>query len=68
MLALRAPGLGSCWTTAHLQHEEKMADLLGIPYAEYTQAGLFPVAYTIGTEFRPGPRVPAEDIVHWNRW
>jgi nitroreductase len=68
MLALRARGLGSCWTTAHLQHEEKMADLLGIPYAEYTQAGLFPVAYTIGTDFKPGPRAELEDHIHWNRW
>jgi nitroreductase len=68
MLALRARGLGSCWTTAHLQHEEKMADLLGIPYAEYTQAGLFPVAYTIGTDFRPGPRAELQDHIHWNRW
>ena len=68
MLALRARGLGSCWTTAHLQHEEKMADLLGIPYAEYTQAGLFPVAYTIGTEFKPGPRAELDDHIHWNRW
>jgi nitroreductase len=68
MLALRARGLGSCWTTAHLQHEEKMADLLGIPYAEYTQAGLFPVAYTIGTDFRPGPRAELDDHIHWNGW
>ena len=68
MLALRARGLGSCWTTAHLQHEEKMAALLGIPYAEYTQAGLFPVAYTIGTDFKPGPRVPLERFVRWDGW
>ena len=68
MLALRARGLGSCWTTAHLQHEEKMAALLGIPFAEYTQAGLFPVAYTIGTDFKPGPRIPPDDVIHWNRW
>ena len=33
-----------------------MAELLGIPYAEVTQAGLFPVAYTVGTDFKPGPR------------
>jgi nitroreductase len=68
MLALRARGLGSVWTTAHLQHEEKMAALLGIPYAEYTQAGLFPVAYTIGTDFKPGPRADLDDAIHWNRW
>ena len=31
MLALRARGLGSVWTTLHLQHEEEAAELLGIP-------------------------------------
>jgi len=68
MLALRARGLGSCWTTIHLHREEEMAELLGIPYGEVTQAGMFPVAHTIGTEFRPGARAASADVVHWNRW
>ena len=45
-----------------------MAELLGIPYGEVTQAGLFPVAYTVGTDFKPGPRADLEDHLHWNRW
>jgi nitroreductase len=68
MLALRARGLGSAWTTIHLAREKEMAELLGVPVAEWTQAGLFPVAYTVGTEFRPAERGPAEDVVAWNRW
>ena len=68
MLALRARGLGSCWTTIHLHREEEMAELLGIPYGEVTQAGMFPVAHTIGTDFRPGARTASDDAVHWNRW
>jgi nitroreductase len=68
MLALRSRGLGSVWTTAHLQHEARMADLLGIPHGEVTQAGLFPVAYTIGTDFKPGPRQRLQDHIHWNTW
>ena len=68
MLALRARGLGSVWTTVHLKQEARMAELLGIPYAEYTQAGMFPVAYTIGTDFKPGPRAALEDHIHWNAW
>ena len=43
-------------------------DVLGIPYAEYTQAGLFPVAYTIGTDFKPGPRADLADHLPWNAW
>lgn len=66
-LALRVRGLGSAWTTAHLMREQEMADLLGIPSGEYTQVGLFPIAYTIGTGFKKAPRKPVEEVVSWNR-
>ena len=68
MLALRSRGLGSAWTTVHLHREKETADLLGIPYEQYTQAGIFPVAYTIGTEFRRALREPVSSVLHWNRW
>ena len=32
MLAARARGLGTAWTTLHLQHEQDAARVLGIPY------------------------------------
>lgn len=68
MLAFRSRGLGSAWTTVHLHREREAADLLGIPYEAYTQAGLFPVAFTLGTDFRRGPRRPAAEVIRWNRW
>ena len=68
MLALRSRGLGSAWTTLHLYREAEMAELLGIPYPENTQAGLFPVAYTVGTDFRPADRALSGQRVFWNRW
>jgi len=68
MLALRTRGLGSVWTTVHLQREAEMAELLGIPFASVTQVGLFPVAYTVGTVFRPGSRQASGDVIRWNRW
>lgn len=68
MLALRARGLGSVWTTVHLERELEMAELLGIPHERVTQAGLFPVAWTIGTDFRPGRRETSADSVRWNHW
>ncbi len=68
MLALRARGLGSAWTTMHLYHEREAAELLGIPYDGWTQAGLFPVAYTKGTDFKPAPRIPLDEVVHWDEW
>lgn len=68
MLALRSKGMGSAWTTLHLPREREVADLLGIDYDGWTQAGLFPVAYTIGTDFKPAKRLPATELVHWNEW
>ena len=68
MLALRARGLGSCWTTGHLNREQQMAELLGIPQQRFTQVGLFPVAYTRGTDFKPAWRRPASEVLRWNRF
>ncbi len=68
MLALRERGLGSAWTTLHLPAEKEAAELLGIPYDRYTQGGMFPIAYTIGTDFKPAKRMPADALVHWNNW
>jgi len=68
MLALRARGLGSAWTTTHLEYERDAAEILGIPYDSVTQTALLPVAYTIGTDFKPGNREPLESVVRWNTW
>jgi nitroreductase len=67
-LALRSRGLGSAWTTFHLAHEHEAADLLGIPYDDVTQAAMLPVAYTVGTDFRPAKRRPVEEITYWDTW
>jgi nitroreductase len=68
MLAARARGLGTSWTTAHLTVEEEVAGLLGIPFHSVSQVALIPVAHTFGDEFRPAPRRPLDDVVHWDRW
>ncbi len=68
MLALRSRGLGSAWTTIHLLREREMAELLGIPYETHLQAGLFPIAYTVGTEFRPAARQPLREVLSYNAW
>ena len=44
------------------------AELLGIPYETVLQTALIPLAHTIGTDFRPGPRVEAKEIAHWDAW
>jgi nitroreductase len=68
MLAARARGLGTVWTSLHLFFEEEAAQVLGIPYAEVMQACLIPVAYTQGTRFKPGWREPLDTMVHWETW
>ena len=68
MLAARNRGLGTAWTTMHLAYEQEAAELLGIPYERCAQVGLFPVAYTIGTDFRPAHRKDLDGIVHWDTW
>lgn len=66
-LAARARGLGTCWTTLHLVHEKAAAELLGIP-DNYMQGALIPVAHTLGTDFKPGPRRDLDRIIHTNTW
>ena len=70
MLALRSRGLGSAWTTLHLigDGEKQAAEILGIPFDKYGQGGLFPIAYTKGTDFKQAKRLPAEQLTHWNTW
>ncbi|MEA2626768.1 MAG: hypothetical protein QOD06_2813 [Candidatus Binatota bacterium] len=67
MLALRSRGLASAWTTLHLLFEREVAEVIGIP-PEYTQAVLLPVAYAVGTDFRPAKRLPAREVTYWDRW
>ena len=70
MLALRERGMGSAWTTIHLMNggEQEAADLLGIPYDKVTQGGLFPIAYTKGTDFKLAKREPLSKVLHWDKW
>jgi nitroreductase len=67
MLAARARGLGSAWTTLHLFFERDAAALLGIPDT-VTQTALLPVAYFTGTDFKPARRVAPRSTMHWDTW
>ncbi len=68
MLAARARGLGTCWTTVGLMMEQQIADVVGIPFDEVQQACLTPLAYTIGTDFKPAGRPDPDTIIHWDQW
>jgi len=66
-LAARARGIGSAWTTFHLEHEAEIGELLGVP-STVTQVCLLAVGYYTGTTFTPAPRRAATDVTYLNRW
>ena len=68
MLAARARGIGSAWTTLHLPFEKEAADLLEIPFERFTQVALLPVAYFTGATFSRAERIPGKRLTHWDRW
>jgi nitroreductase len=68
MLAARARGLGTAWTTVHLMMEQQAADVLGIPFDTVQQVCLTPLAYTKGTDFKAADRPSPSSIIHWNNW
>lgn len=68
MLAARARGLGTAWTSVHLMMEQQVADIVGIPFDEVQQVCLTPLAYTVGTDFQPAARPDPDTIIHWDTW
>ncbi len=68
MLAARARGLGTSWTTVHLFFEREAAQILGIPYDMVLQTCMIPVAYYTGEAFKPAPRKPLDGMLHFNGW
>jgi nitroreductase len=67
MLAARARGLGTAWTTLHLDYEAEIAQLLGLP-GDVHQGVLIPTAYYTGDTFRPAARQPLDEVLHLNHW
>lgn len=67
MLAARARGLGTAWTTLHLAHEDEVARLLELP-AGVRQAALVPTAYYTGETFRRAARQPLDEVLHVDGW
>lgn len=66
-LALRARGLGTAWTTMILGKRKELAEVLGIPPG-VTPIVLLPVAWTIGTDFKPTARRPASQVTWFDHW
>ena len=67
MLALRASGLGTTWTTLLVAEERRVAEALGIP-EDVTQTILLPVAWTRDAVLRKAQRKGADQVTYWNGW
>ncbi|MBK5332438.1 MAG: nitroreductase family protein [Ilumatobacteraceae bacterium] len=65
MLAARARGLGTTWTTIHLAMEEAVADIVNIPFDTMQQVCLSPLAFTKGTDFKPAVRPDPDTVIDW---
>ena len=68
MLAARARGLGTAWTSMHRARERDVAAILGLPYDTVAQAVLTPLAYTKGKDFKPAARPDPDVVIHWDDW
>ncbi|KAA0021425.1 nitroreductase family protein [Antrihabitans cavernicola] len=66
-LAARVRGLGTAWTTLHLEREAEVSELLGIPTG-FHQAALIPTAYYTGESFKVAPREPIDSVLHVDGW
>ena len=66
-LALRARGLGTAWTTMVFAKQQELVEILGIPKG-VTPIVLLPVAWTVGTDFKPTARRPASEITWFDHW
>jgi hypothetical protein len=54
-------------TTVHLEEEQAMAEVLGIP-DNVTQAALVPVAHLLGADLHPARRRSVREVSFPDRW
>ena len=67
MLAMRARGIGTTWTSLLTARSKEIAGILNVPEG-VTQTVMLPAAYTLGASLKPATRQPAEAVTFWNRW
>ena len=67
MLAMRARGIGTTWTTLLSSRPDDIGRILGVPDG-VTQTIMLPAAYTLGAKLKPADRLPAREVTYWNRW
>lgn len=66
-LAARARGLATAWTSAILNNDQEIREVLGIPEG-VTPIALLPVAFSTGSDFASIPRRSSEEITYFDNW
>ena len=66
-LAARARGLATAWTTAILNNDQEIREVLGIPEG-VTPIALLPVAFSTGGDFASISRRSAEEVTYFDNW
>ena len=67
MLALRARGLGTTWTTLLSARQEDVKAVLGMPEGTI-QTVMLPIGYTKGAVLKRADRLDAREVSFVNRW
>lgn len=67
MLAMRARGIGTTWTSLLSAKPEAISQILDVPEG-VTQTVMLPAAYTLGASLKPADRLPAREVTYWNQW
>lgn len=67
MLALRARGVASAWTTFPMLFERETKEVVGMPES-YTPVVFLPVAWLTGGDVHAAKRLPSKSLTYWDEW
>ena len=67
MLAMRARGIGTTWTSLLSARPKAISQILGVPDG-VTQTVMLPAGYTLGATLKPADRLSPREVTYWNRW
>ncbi|MFT7245358.1 MAG: nitroreductase [Candidatus Azotimanducaceae bacterium] len=67
MLAMRARGIGTTWTSLLAARADDIARILNVPEG-VTQTVMLPAAYTLGAKLKVAQRLPAADVTFFDSW
>jgi nitroreductase len=67
MLAMRARGIGTTWTSLLTSRKEEISRILNIPEG-VTQTVMLPAAYTLGATLSRADRKQAKEVTFWGKW